>query len=229
MIAVDYAPRHCAKCDMLIYRDVAEAAVANAWWLETYARRGTPPGYNNPEGAVYVPHINQDFDGRCVECAGCDRGTVEQLKLAEGFCPYAAKNNKKQEKKVSTLSEQIPGLHGRYMAGESLKKLADEVGISWQALQRQFLDAGLPKREPLSRPAKPLAVEPGPVVATVPNWEHAPQPYTPPAVVRDSNSWPMAAQIVHRVTGLRDDLQALGVDVEMNVSLHIRLDANMQL
>lgn len=49
---------------------------------------------------------------------------------------------------VEVTNEQLMACHKRYMAGvESLRVIAADVNVSWQALQAMFKEADLPKRD----------------------------------------------------------------------------------
>ncbi len=52
---------------------------------------------------------------------------------------------------VKWTDEMVQALHGRYMAGESIKALGAEVGEDWRRLLKRFNEAGLPRRERLIR------------------------------------------------------------------------------
>jgi len=66
------------------------------------------------------------------------------------------------EKQVSELTETaVREAHGRFSQGESVKTLADELGVPWQTLRGQFRRYGLPagregarKRQPVRAAAK---------------------------------------------------------------------------
>ncbi|MCB8988107.1 MAG: hypothetical protein H6661_10210 [Ardenticatenaceae bacterium] len=66
------------------------------------------------------------------------------------------------EKRVNELTETaVREAHGRFSQGESVKTLADELGVPWQTLRGQFRRYGLPagregarKRQPVRAAAK---------------------------------------------------------------------------
>ena len=77
-------------------------------------------------------------------------------KLAEAFAQKQAPETIPDETieetmmsdEVEVTNEQLMACHKRYMAAkESLRVIAADVNVSWQALQAMFMEAGLPKRD----------------------------------------------------------------------------------
>lgn len=79
---------------------------------------------------------------------------VAQLKarmMQNGRKPVKATNQLAKENVVldNEPKPTIEEAHQRYMAGESVKTLGEEMGITWQALMKQWRELGLSRRPAL--------------------------------------------------------------------------------
>lgn len=147
--------------------------------------------------------------------------------------PEPVKKNEEimSEKPIKTglSDEQIRVLHGRYLAGESMRKLAAEAGISWQRLSGIFQQEGLPGRPYLTKQGhvgrnrgpkknqKPAVKKQETAVVPVQETAVATNGHTPPGDLREQ-------------LGMVQELLSLATakNIRLSGKIHIELSAEVE-
>lgn len=129
----------------------------------------------------------------------------------------------------------LQALHGRYAAGESVKALAREAGVSWQSLLGKFKEAGMPRRAAIERAGEAVAPAPGkrayerPLATTVPlngAGSHAALAREMVAELVDAPlPEPTPTPLPANIAAFLADMRALGGVVEVSgvVDVHIKI------
>lgn len=179
--------------------------------------------------------------GRIYEC---DPQVVERLRamMAQGAKPPARKvagtervPATMERMTVETVTGDVDNvvdnvldlraLHGRYMAGESVKVLAAEVdGVPWQSLLGKFKEAGMPRRAAIDSNYKP-ATRPSPTVPLNGDSGYATLAREMVAQQAAAVAEPTPTSLPANVAAFLADMRALGGEIEISgeVDVHIKI------
>ncbi|MCA9872856.1 MAG: hypothetical protein KC441_04360 [Anaerolineales bacterium] len=170
----DLGPRHCQRCQILIYRSREEAvAVDQIYWTARRNRMTEASVRSHSSGVRFVPHINGAVDDLCAACAREIAGhyglvSGRQIDLYSIYFggefaadspepskpvrdPEETVKNVKQKKSGSKRAkhsrEELVELHRRYVMEQlSLDDVGSLVQVSGSAIRGWFKKMGLPTR-----------------------------------------------------------------------------------